>query len=815
MSISPFGIGIWELAIVMLFTGTAGVPVGVPPAEEDPLLAKIAPEECLYYAMWSGAAEPDPESTNRTERLLAEPEVQHFLSRIEATIKTSLYRAAEGESDPRAALSAEAGPKLVRLLLTHPTALFVTDVEPRETGIDLQGGMVINCGDDTEETGRLLERIQRAIPREAFADISTVEIGGASFQRLRPATPDAPLVEWGLRGEYLIVGIGEGSAAGILERAATDPPAWLVEARKQVTVPRVSSFAYTDVKRIREIAAPLAGDTPIWAYLVAAGATNVDGYYCVTGLDDEEFVSRTLLAIDGDARGVFRLADAHPLSVEDLQVLPEGAAVALALRLDPDEVLEAGLGVLREADAEAADRVEATLVGSAGVMGFDLRDDLLEPLGDTWYVYSDPDAGGYLTGWTAVATVDARMKLEETHTKLLRMARASFPDHSRAPQIKEFPFRGNTIYTFSVPDDDMPFEPAWCITDHHIVVGLYPQTVKAFLSRGEDYRPLTASPQFAGALEQESGPLMVTYVDVPQLFEPLYAFGQVMGRMLLGELQEEGIALDIAVLPSSGAIKKHLRPSVSTVRRTEAGIEVVGRQSLPGGNVGVTAPIASAALIPAMISARGAARRAASMNNLRQIGLALHNYHDANGHFPAAYSVDDEGKPLLSWRVHVLPYLEQRALYDRFHLDEPWDSEHNRELVPLMPPVFRTPNSSVEAGKTNYLGIFGDNSVFIPPRDADKGKERPAGIRIASIPDGLSNTVMAVEAGDERAVVWTKPSDYIPGMRSPIEGLTGLRPGGFVVLMGDGSVRFISETVDHEVVRRLFTRDDGQPVQLP
>ena len=75
------------------------------------------------------------------------------------------------------------------------------------------------------------------------------------------------------------------------------------------------------------------------------------------------------------------------------------------------------------------------------------------------------------------------------------------------------------------------------------------------------------------------------------------------------------------------------------------------------------------------------------MNNLKQIGLAMHNYHDARGRLPAAYTVDKDGKPLLSWRVLILPYTEEAALYKEFHLDEPWDSEHNKNLIARMPAV--------------------------------------------------------------------------------------------------------------------------------
>ena len=83
----------------------------------------------------------------------------------------------------------------------------------------------------------------------------------------------------------------------------------------------------------------------------------------------------------------------------------------------------------------------------------------------------------------------------------------------------------------------------------------------------------------------------------------------------------------------------------------------------------------AASLLPAVSAARECrSKNAAGANNLKQIGLAMHNFHDSYGGFPAAYSTDKNGKPLLSWRVHILPFVEGQALYRQFKLDEPWDS---------------------------------------------------------------------------------------------------------------------------------------------
>src|SRR5438309_10601168 len=98
------------------------------------------------------------------------------------------------------------------------------------------------------------------------------------------------------------------------------------------------------------------------------------------------------------------------------------------------------------------------------------------------------------------------------------------------------------------------------------------------------------------------------------------------------------------------------------------------------------------------------AQRMRSANSLKQILLAFHNFHDASGKFPTAASYSKDGKPLLSWRVQILPFIEQTNLYNEFHVDEPWDSEHNKKLIPRMPKIFGSLNVAAnQEGKTRIL----------------------------------------------------------------------------------------------------------------
>ena len=198
-------------------------------------------------------------------------------------------------------------------------------------------------------------------------------------------------------------------------------------------------------------------------------------------------------------------------------------------------------------------------------------------------------------------------------------------------------------------------------------------------------------------------------------------------------------------------------------------------------------------------------RQAARRRQWAQIGLAMHNYHDAHKRFPAAASCDAQGRPLLSWRVQVLPFIEGgRKLYDQFHLDEPWDSPHNRKLIDQMPALYRSPLSKrMEKGYTSYLVPVGKDTVFPPG-----GKGTP----IEDIKDGTSGTVMVVEVDDEHAMPWTKPEDLTLDPKDPAKGLGGLFKGGFNALYCDGHVELVPLPQPAEKLRALFTPSGGEAV---
>jgi hypothetical protein len=218
----------------------------------------------------------------------------------------------------------------------------------------------------------------------------------------------------------------------------------------------------------------------------------------------------------------------------------------------------------------------------------------------------------------------------------------------------------------------------------------------------------------------------------------------------------------------------------------------------------VTGLLAAVGVVPAgAADAPATAReRAQATNNLKQIGLAFHNYNAAMGYLPVDLTSKD-GKALLSWRVAILPYIEEIELYKQFKMDEPWDSPNNKKLVEKMPKLYAPVRGKAKAGETFYQVFTGEKAVFAPGRKP----KIPA-----AFPDGTSNTGMIFEGGEP--VVWTKPADLTYDEKKPLPKLGGLFDGEFYVAMGDGSVRRIKKDPDEKELRKLIMPADGEPVDF-
>ena len=200
-------------------------------------------------------------------------------------------------------------------------------------------------------------------------------------------------------------------------------------------------------------------------------------------------------------------------------------------------------------------------------------------------------------------------------------------------------------------------------------------------------------------------------------------------------------------------------------------------------------------------------RRDSCMNSLKQIAIALHSYHDTYGSLPPAYVADKQGRPMHSWRVLILPFLDYDygVLYERYDFGVAWDHPNNRYVLEHMPPAYSCYRDPDRDGiVTSYFAPFGSNCAFqgaIPTRFRD-------------MTDGQPNTILVGEAIGLH-VPWTKPQDIDTTMFPRLGekgGFRSVHDGGTYFVFGDGATRFVLDTIEQETLRNLFNINDGNEI---
>ncbi|MBI2825830.1 MAG: DUF1559 domain-containing protein [Planctomycetia bacterium] len=380
---------------------------------------------------------------------------------------------------------------------------------------------------------------------------------------------------------------------------------------------------------------------------------------------------------------------------------------------------------------------------------------------------SPRSAPGWAGQWKSVAAEDAAIVVD---VKSIRPMLAEVINQSRVQQGDA----AGAFRTFVAP-----FAVLWEQTDLAVAGGIVRDGVKLHATAQ------CLSAEGAQQVQKTLEALVTLFLNsVPTLRglatgAPAGAEKEVAARMALVE-----------------AVEKLLKD----VKITQKGTTVEATTHAPASILTVATVLA-----PAGLAAREAAQRAQAQNNMKQLMLAMHNYHDKYAKFPAAAPLGKDGKTPHSWRIDLLPFLELRAkgLYDEYRFDEPWDSESNRKVLAQMPAVFRAPQDDPKSTNAAYFAVTGPAAAL---------SERE-GTSIRDFTDGTSNTIMLVEA--KRDIPWTKPEDIPFDAEKDLPKLGGWTKDGFIAAFADGSVRFVSEAVDVGVLKKLFTKAGREVVQLP
>ncbi len=567
-----------------------------------------------------------------------------------------------------------------------------------------------------------------------------------------------------------------------------------------------------------------------------AAASGLDGVKRVDfrwGFDGEVTQSVIRLIAPSPRRGFLSLLDGPTFDASTLPPLPAGLTGFTAASLSPADLYDKFVGVASEMDPRAAKEIAEGRAALDARLGINLREDVLGRLGPKISMFATTGGGGAIpANIVAIVEVKDPRALDEALGKLFDLANRSMkgqrpPDAPAPPEFRQLAPNGDrTGYQLFLPPGAVPagpmagIKPMLLIGKSALAIATSPEAAASALDVAEGKSPRWApADAHVAVMDHLPKGLAFLNIDDPRASLPILVAnlpGIVMGlnmAMSRPGANARGPAgpaiplrVDPAKIPAPAELSKRLFPASTAVSVDAGGLTIVTRESLPSMTSPAMSGVAVALLLPAVQAAREAARRSQCVNNLKQMGLACHNYHSTNDRFPPAAILDKQGKPLLSWRVAILPFLEQQELYNKFKLDEPWDSPNNKPLLAEMPKVYTCPSHRNPVPTlTTYRTWTGAGTLF----------EDPKGPTIATIIDGTSNTLMIVES--KEAVPWTRPDEmpvvpFDPANPGFLLGAGSDHPGGFNALFADGSVKFFKTTIKALTLRALITPAGGEVV---
>ncbi len=577
---------------------------------------------------------------------------------------------------------------------------------------------------------------------------------------------------------------------------------------------------------------------------VAAGLDGLKRVELRWGFQDDALLTVLDVVAPAPRRGLLTLLDQPTFDKGSLPPLPAGLTGFTVGSIDLAKTFDAV-----DADLKKAGGPGAAPGGGAADLARKVRRDLLPHLGPKVAFYSTPDPNAAanpmlammapFNGLTLTFQTDDPAALGKALGPLIDQANQALKAPRKPPRpdgpTPEVRKTGDTPlrYEVDLPPGSVPpgplasLRPTLIVGETQVVLAAQPRPAESAVALAGTGGTPDARWRPTGAFEPMARRLPANLIllnvsdprtSLPAIVASLPALVPFLNATIARAAQQRpqagapnrpfALKIDPEQVPTAAELTERLFPASFAVSVDRRGLRAVSREPVPSLTSPATAGVMVGLLLPAVQAAREAARRAQCVNNEKQIALAMLNYHAANDSLPPAAVKDKAGKPLLSWRVAILPYIEQQALYKEFHLDEPWDGPHNKALIASMPPIYACPSRPATAGApgmTSYRVFAGKATAFPPGR----------AVKFADVTDGISQTLMVVETRD--GVPWTKPEDLefaadADPPKGPFFGAGSFHTGGFAAAMLDGSVRFLKNSIRPETFRALITRDGGEVI---
>ncbi len=797
-----------ELLFTVMLVGVfgSGLPTSLPPRPYDAEMASLVPEDSMLMYMQMGTAAASANAPSETEKLLAKPSVTRFRELLLDSLETQMVQAASrGGADDENKRQLRKILGHIRRAIESPIVLFANVQLPATpfAGQPVPSGALVIRFDGAgakEALGTI-----RGILEQEGAPLATHKTKhGISSDRL--ALPFNIVIDLAVADNMLVLALGDTTLDDLLERKGKASAKWIAEMRNELKVERPSMLLAFRVGRFIDF---YKGLGPFASIMDEFGIGNLLGFQTVSGIDGKQFVTKQRFHFDGEMTGVMALIGKEPVTADDFKPVPADALAAVVLRADPLAIFDRFMDALTSFGGIVGGGPEDAFDG----FDYDLRDDLLASLAGNAQLVVLAGSGNSAPDIRLTVGIKDRAKAATVEEAILDQLKDEL-DNDRGAELVTHEFKGSKIHGIAATEESADGPPNWrgvywCLTDSHFILSNSRTPIQSFLDQPIAATNLATRPELAAVLKKQ--PFAVVFADTPQAIELAYAALPTLQKMVRELGDGEPLDFDWSSLPPATDVLGHIEPTVAAVYRKSNGFYSETSQTFPGLNLLAGSVISARAVAPAAKRLRSSANRSRSTNNMRQMMIGLHSFHNDWKAFPAAYSVDQNGKPLLSWRVHILPYLDEADLYKQFNLDEPWDSDHNKKLIAKMPQIYGSVHEQAEDGKTVYLTIRTKGAVFAAPEgnNGDAAIRNPRGTRLRDIRDGTSNTVLMIEVAGKDAVIWSKPDDLTIDPKNPRQAIS--TPYGDRVAAGfaDGSVRMLRLKLESETWLRLFQISDG------
>lgn len=579
-------LGLFQYWLGLLLLQSVALPGNLPPLPEDPLLVRVAPDAPLVYIAWNGRAEPDAESSNRTERLLAEPEYARFRDELGRSFGGFARQVIDR---PELFAFLEETPKLLAGLSRNPGVISLTDVNLDGPSPTIEGFVIVRAGDELASLTESCLRLEQVILAES--DFPTPAAPPSEEWHVLPS--DVPCA-WRSIEDCLVLAFGNQTHRDLnrifAEGEDSKPaPAWFSEIAARLPVARRASLCHLDVERLRGLVAALVDPSDL-SYDVTelqevTGLSNVRTISRVTGFDTDRMVTRCLVRTDSEPRGWFGEARTQGLDLADLRAVPDDASFVAAAAIDAKSLLER-LTATGDLDRDA-DPATSALRLFEKTFDLQVQEDIVATLGGRAYAYSTPSDGSLaLTGAVLVVSVEDSEKLRASLDRAVQKIVAR-PSDFGAIYTKQR-VHGALVESLGPTDPDVAFCPSWALTDDEWIISAFPQGVLNHLTRrtergtGETAEspagtPSTSSSSWrsrpeVGRLFRGRSPAVFTFIDTREAARWAYPLTQVGLNRTLAELRRRDVSVDLLLLPSARSILPHLTPRIGAVYRADVGV---------------------------------------------------------------------------------------------------------------------------------------------------------------------------------------------------------------------------------------------------